>query len=299
MGYTESIMDTSPPEKPVPSDSDPVRGRGWQDRVYEIIFEADTPAGKTFDVSLLVAILISITVISLESVQQIRVQWERELEFAGGVFTVLFTVEYVLRLACVRRPWRYVRSFYGIVDLLAVLPAYLAFFIGSSYYLSMIRVLRLLRVFHVFKMEPYVQETRVLVSAMRATKAKIVVFLLVLLTAVLLLGTAIYVVENPHPEQPDPANEFTSIPRSVYWAVVTLTTVGYEDIAPRSVPGQMLAAAAMILGYSMIIVPVAIFSVEVIQTRQRELSTRTCPSCVREGHDSDATHCKYCGTRLG
>jgi voltage-gated potassium channel len=267
--------------------------------MYEVIFEADTPAGKTFDIALLVAILISITVISQESVEEFRAKWEFELEFAGWVFTVLFTIEYILRLSCVRRPWRYARSFYGIVDLLAILPVYLAIFIGSSYYLSMVRALRLLRVFHVFKMGPYVEETRVLLAAMRATKAKIVVFLLVVLTTVLLLGTAIYVVENPHPDQPDPANEFTSIPRSVYWAVVTLTTVGYGDIAPRSVPGQVLAAAAMILGYSMIIVPVAIFSVEVIQTRRRELSTRSCPSCVREGHDADAVCCKYCGTPLG
>ena len=291
-------MDPSPPEKPVSSVSKPVRGRGWRDRAYEIIFEADTPAGKTFDVALLVAIVMSITVISLQSVRDFRMQWESELEFAGAVFTVLFTIEYVLRLLCVRRPWRYALSFFGIVDLLAILPAYLAFFVGSSYYLSMIRALRLLRVFHVFKMGPYVQETRILVSAMRATKAKIIVFLLVVLTAVLLLGTAIYVVENPHPDRPDPANEFTSIPRSVYWAIVTMTTVGYGDIAPRTVPGQVLAAAAMILGYSMIIVPVAIFSVEVIQTRQRDLSTRTCPACVREGHDSDAVCCKYCGARL-
>jgi voltage-gated potassium channel len=292
------MMNTENPDKRDSPAATPSRKRDWRDRIYEIIFEADTPAGKAFDVALLVAILISITVISLESVRTLRGEWKPQLEFAGGVFTVLFTIEYILRLICVRRPWRYAFSFYGIVDLLAILPAYLAIFIGSSHYLSMIRVLRLLRVFHVFKMGPYVQETRILVSAMRATKAKIVVFLLVVLTAVLLLGTAIYVVENPHPDQPDPQNEFTSIPRSVYWAVVTLTTVGYGDIAPRTVPGQVLAAAAMILGYSMIIVPVAIFSVEVIQTRQRELSTRTCPSCVREGHDSDAVCCKYCGTRL-
>jgi voltage-gated potassium channel len=161
-----------------------------------------------------------------------------------------------------------------------------------------IRVLRLLRVFHVFKMGPYVAETQVLITAIRATKAKIVVFLLVVLTAVLVLGTAIYVVENPQPDKIDPDNEFTSIPRSVYWAVVTMTTVGYGDIAPRTVPGQILAAAAMILGYSMIIVPVAIFSVEVIQTRQREVSTQTCPACVREGHDADAKFCKYCGEGL-
>jgi voltage-gated potassium channel len=291
-------MNSLPSDKSGKPATEPAPGRGWRDRAYEIIFEADTPAGKAFDVALLVAILMSITVISLESVRDIRSRWDSQLKMAGAGFTVLFTIEYILRLLCVRRPWRFACSFYGLVDLLAILPAYLAIFVSSTHYLTMIRALRLLRVFHVFKLGPYVQETRVLVSAMRATKAKIVVFLLVVMTAVLLLGTAIYVVENPNPDQPDPNNEFTSIPRSVYWAIVTMTTVGYGDIAPQTVPGQVLAATAMILGYSMIIVPVAIFSVEVIQTRQRDLSTRTCPSCVREGHDSDAVCCKYCGTRL-
>ena len=290
---TNKTTDNSQPVSPE-SDDRP----GWRQRLYEIIFEADTPAGKLFDVSLLIAILISITVISLESVYDIRHKWDDELRLAGGVFTVLFTVEYILRLLCVRRPLRYAFSFFGIVDLLAILPAYLAILIGGSHYLAMIRALRLLRVFHVFKMGPYVAETQVLVAAIRATKAKIVVFLLVVLTAVLVLGTTIYVVENPHPDKIDPENEFTNIPRSVYWAVVTVTTVGYGDIAPRTVAGQVLAAAAMILGYSMIIVPVAIFSVEVIQTRRGEVSTRTCPSCIREGHDTDAKFCKYCGAGL-
>jgi voltage-gated potassium channel len=282
--------------RPVVPDSDD--RSGWRRRLYEIIFEADTPAGKIFDVALLIAILISVTVISLESVYDLRQRWDVELRLAGGAFTALFTVEYILRLMCVRRPLRYALSFFGIVDLLAILPAYLAIFIEGPHYLSMVRALRLLRVFHVFKMGPYVAETQVLVAAIRATKAKIVVFLLVVLTAVLLLGTAIYVVENPDPDHPVAGNEFTSIPRSVYWAVVTMTTVGYGDIAPQSVPGQVLAAAAMILGYSMIIVPVAIFSVEVIQTRHREPSTQTCPSCVREGHDVDARFCKFCGSKL-
>ena len=271
---------------------------GWRHRLHEIIFEADTPAGKAFDVGLLIAILISVTVICLESVRDVRAEWGPELTAASGVITVLFTIEYVLRLLCVRRPLRYALSFFGIVDLLAILPAYMAFFVEGPEYLSVIRALRLLRVFHVFKMGPYVLETQTLVTAVRATKPKIIVFLLVVLTTVLILGTAIYVVENPDPDNPDPENEFTSIPRSAYWAVVTITTVGYGDIAPRSVAGQVLAAAAMILGYSMIIVPVAIFSVEVIRTRQREMTTRSCPSCIREGHDADAAYCKYCAAKL-
>jgi voltage-gated potassium channel len=264
--------------------------------LYEIIFEADTLAGKAFDVGLLIAILISVAVILLESVPGIRADWEPELWTTSIVITILFTIEYILRLVCVRRPLRYVLSFFGIVDLLAILPGYLAIYFqgeGPHQYLTVIRALRLLRVFHVFQMGPYVAETQILVAAIKATKAKIVVFLLVMVTAVLLLGTAIYVVENPHPN-----TEFTSIPRSVYWAVVTITTVGYGDIAPQTVPGQILAAAAMILGYSMIIVPVAIFSVEVIQKRKSDVSGRACASCLREGHDTDAVHCKYCGARL-
>lgn len=291
-------MTTRPSAKPSRFSSEPGDPSGWRYRLHEIIFEADTPPGKAFDVGLLIAILISVTVICLESVREVRAEWEPELMAASGVITVLFTIEYILRLLCVRRPLRYALSFFGIVDLLAILPAYLALFIEGPEYLSVIRALRLLRVFHVFKMGPYVVETQTLVAAVRATKPKIIVFLLVVLTTVLILGTAIYVVENPDPGNPDPENEFTSIPRSAYWAVVTITTVGYGDIAPRSVAGQVLAAAAMILGYSMIIVPVAIFSVEVIRTHQREISTKSCPSCIREGHDADAVYCKHCASKL-
>ena len=270
----------------------------WRQRLHEIIFEADTPAGKLFDVALLIAIVVSIVVIMLESVREYRLRWHASLSTLSLAITVLFTIEYGLRLLCVRQPWRYAFSFFGLVDLLAILPAYLALFVSGTEYLTVIRSLRLLRVFHIFQMGPYVAETRVLLEAIRATKAKIVVFLLVVVTAVLILGSAIYVVENPHPDQLDPENQFTSIPRSVYWAIVTITTVGYGDIAPRTVAGQLLAAVAMILGYSMIIVPVAIFSVEVIRTQQHDVSTQVCPSCVREGHDADASYCKYCGTPL-
>jgi voltage-gated potassium channel len=278
----------------LPADESP----RWKVRLHEILFEADTRAGKIFDIALLVTILISVIVISLESVKELRGRWHTQLSTISTVITVLFTIEYALRLLCVRRPLRYALSFFGIVDLLAIVPAYLAYFISAPYYLSTIRVLRLLRVFHVFKMGPYVAEVQMLRTAMLATKAKIIVFLLVVVTMVLLLGTTIYVVENPDPNQPHPDNQFTSIPRSVYWAIVTITTVGYGDIAPRTVPGQFLAATAMIVGYSMIIVPVAIFSVEIMHTRRKNLSTQSCPSCIREGHDADAVYCKYCGEKL-
>lgn len=291
-------MNATPPASQARFSHEPGAPHGWRFRLHQVIFEADTPAGKAFDVGLLVAILVSITVISLESVRDIRQRWGPELLAASAIITVLFTIEYVLRLLCVRRPLRYVMSFFGIVDLLAILPAYFAMVVGGPLYLSVIRSLRLLRVFHIFKMGPYVAETHMLVQAIRATKPKIVVFLLVVMTTVLILGTAIYVVENPDPDHPPPGNQFTSIPRSVYWAVVTITTVGYGDIAPQSVAGQVLAAVAMILGYSMIIVPVAIFSVEVIRTQRREMTTRSCSNCIREGHDADAVYCKYCGARL-
>jgi voltage-gated potassium channel len=272
---------------------------GWRERVHEIIFEADTPAGKAFDVALLIAILISVAVISLESVQEFRFKWNDELTAISRIITLLFTIEYVLRLLCVRRPWRYALSFFGIVDLLAILPGYISFFVGGPEYMSVIRSLRLLRVFHIFQMGPYVTESRNLLAAVRATKAKIIVFLFSLMTIVLILGTAIYIVENPDPQNPDPSNQFTSIPRSVYWAIVTLTTVGYGDIAPQTVPGQVLAGLAMILGYSIIIVPVAIFSVEMMRSGQpKETTTQSCPSCIREGHDRDAVFCKYCGAKL-
>jgi voltage-gated potassium channel len=270
----------------------------WRERVHEIIFEADTPAGKAFDIALLITILISVAVISLESVQEFRLKWGAELTTVSRVITVLFTMEYVLRLMCVRRPWKYALSFFGIVDLLAILPGLLSFFVDGPEYMSMIRSLRLLRVFHIFQMGPYVTESRNLIAAVRATKAKIIVFLFSLMTIVLILGTAIYIVENPDPQNPDPSNQFTSIPRSVYWAIVTLTTVGYGDIAPQTVAGQVLAGFAMILGYSMIIVPVAIFSVEMLRGQHSQTTTQSCPSCIREGHEPDAVFCKYCGGKL-
>lgn len=248
--------------------------------------------------ALLITIVISVAIVLLESIKPFRDQWGSQLDRVGGIITLLFTAEYILRISCVRQPLRYVFSFFGIVDLLAIVPGYLAMVVEGPEYWMVLRSLRLLRVFHVFKMGPYVAETKVLVSAVRATKAKIVVFLMVVVTMVLILGTAIYVVENPDPNHPDPQNKFTNIPISIYWAIVTITTVGYGDMAPRTVPGQFLAALAMLLGYSMIIVPVAIFSVEVIRGQSTEVSTQACPSCSRDGHDPDADYCKYCGSKM-
>ena len=271
----------------------PQQEAGLRRRLYDIIFEADTRSGKLFDVVLLVTIVVSVVVVMLESVEAIRVQWGGLLRGIEWTITVLFTIEYLLRLICVRNRWRYATSFFGIVDLLAILPTYLRPFIGGSQSLSVIKVLRLVRVFRVFKLGRYVQESQVLMRALRATQPKITVFLLVIMTLVLVMGTLLYVVESPQPD-----SDFTSIPRSVYWAIVTITTVGYGDIAPQTILGQTLAAVAMILGYSIIIVPSGIFSVEIITAHKQSLTTQTCPDCLREGHDEDARHCKYCGQPL-
>ncbi len=265
--------------------------RPWQARLHEVIFEADTPAGKAFDVALLVTILLSIVVVMLESVASIRQTYGRFLYGAEWLFTILFTIEYALRLACVSRPARYARSFFGVVDLLAIVPTYLSLVVVGSQSLIVIRAFRLLRVFRVFKLSRYLSEGRAIVLALKASQRKITVFLVTVLTVVLIIGAAMYLIEGPQ-------HGFTSIPVAVYWAVVTMTTVGYGDIAPQTVPGQALAAVVMILGYSIIIVPTGIFSVEIAVERLRGASTQACPSCSAEGHDVDARYCKYCGTRL-
>jgi voltage-gated potassium channel len=265
--------------------------RPWQHRLHEVIFEADTTAGKVFDVALLATIVLSVLVVMLDSVEGIRKVWGGWFLAAEWLFTILFTIEYVLRLVCVGRPWRYALSFFGLVDLLAILPTYLSIFFTGAQSMLVIRTLRLLRAFRVLKLPRYLAEARGLMAALRATRQKITVFLVTVLCVVLIVGSAMYLIEGPE-------NGFTSIPISVYWAVVTMTTVGYGDIAPQTVLGQALAAVVMILGYSLIIVPTGVFSVEVIAARQREISTQACPSCSAEGHDSDAVYCKYCGAKL-
>jgi len=263
----------------------------WRERLHEIIFEADTPVGKAFDVGLLVAIILSVVAVILESVGELRARHGVMLRTAEWVFTALFTVEYVLRLVSVRRPLKYATSFLGVIDLLAILPGYLSLVVAGTQSLLVIRALRLLRIFRVFKIARYVGEMTALVTAIRASRAKIVVFLLAVLTIVLIMGAAMYVIEG---EQ----SGFDSIPRGMYWAIVTVTTVGYGDIAPRTILGQVVASLAMVLGYSLIIIPTGIFSMELVQASRSRLTTQSCPECLREGHESDAVHCKFCGARL-
>ena len=264
----------------------------WRTRLHEVIFEADTRAGRAFDVALLWLIVGSIAAVMLESVASVRAAHGLSLRDAEWFFTSLFTVEYALRLAAVRRPLHYARSFFGVVDLLAVLPSYVGLLVPGAHSLLVIRGLRLLRIFRVLKLGRYLGEANVLLAALRSSRAKITVFLGTVLTVVVILGTAMYLIEG---EQ----NGFTSIPRAVYWAIVTMTTVGYGDIAPKTVPGQALAALVMVLGYSIIAVPTGIMSAEIAHAMAgRAVSTQACPACGAEGHDSDARHCKYCGSQL-
>ncbi|MET0115802.1 MAG: ion transporter [Sedimenticola sp.] len=260
-------------------------------RAYEVIFEADTPSGKLFDALLLVTILIAIAAVMLESVEAYRIEYGTLLTTVEWVVTLLFTVEYALRLWSVRRPLHYAKSFFGIVDLLSILPTYLSLIFAGSQSLMVIRSIRLLRVFRVFKMARYLGEVISLMHALRATRHKITVFLSMVLALALILGTLMYVVEGE-------AGGFTSIPAGVYWAIVTLTTVGYGDLAPLTLPGQIIASIGMLLGYSMIIIPIGIFAVEVVKRHGKEPTSHTCPNCMREGHDSDAIHCKFCGSPL-
>lgn len=262
----------------------------WRDRTREIIFGVETRAGRAFDVLLLWMILLSVGAVLLESVPSIRAEWGRELRGLEWTFTVLFTVEYGLRLMSVVRPIRYATSFFGWVDLLAILPTYLSLLFPGAHSLLVIRALRLLRVFRVLKLVRHMGESRTLLLALRASRAKITVFLGAVLTLALILGTLVYLVEGEE-------NGFTSIPRALYWAIVTLTTVGYGDIAPQTVLGQMLATVVMVLGYAIIAVPTGIVSAELTQARE-ESSARLCVSCGAGDHRTDAIYCRRCSGRL-
>jgi voltage-gated potassium channel len=263
----------------------------WRARLHEIIFEADTPAGKAFDIALLIAIVLSVLAVLLESVASIRTQYGPLLRATEWFFTILFTVEYVLRLICVGRPIRYARSFYGIIDLLAILPTYLSFLIAGSQSLIVIRALRLLRVFRVLKLAHFVGEASLLRAAVYASTRKIIVFLCFILILTVIVGSLMYLIEGE-------ANGFTSIPQSVYWAIVTMTTVGYGDIAPATVVGKILASLVMILGYGIIAVPTGIVTVELAAARRRVITTQSCPQCATEIHDPEANYCRICGAKL-
>ncbi|NVJ61037.1 MAG: ion transporter [Gammaproteobacteria bacterium] len=260
----------------------------WREKLNEVIFGAETQLGKAFDVVLIVSILLSVLAIMLDSVSSIRLDYGKWLWRIEWFFTIMFTVEYIARLVCVRKPLLYVKSFYGLVDLLSVIPTYLTLFISGAKYMLVIRILRVLRLFRILKLAEYVGEANVLIRALTNSRHKIFVFLYTVLTLVVVFGSLLYVVEGEE-------NGFTSIPKSVYWAIVTLTTVGYGDIAPSTPLGQFIAAAIMIMGYGIIAVPTGIYSAELVRAYTGKENNEACPTCGQSGHDYDADYCKYCG----
>jgi voltage-gated potassium channel len=264
---------------------------GWRHRLHTIVYEADTPAGRAFDLALVIAILATLLCVALETVQGLPPGARRWLWRAEWAFTVLFTIEYALRLVSVTHPLHYARSFLGVVDLLSILPTYLSLVFPGAQALLAIRTLRLLRVFRILKLGRYLSEAAALRESLRASHAKIVVFLSTVLVSVAIVGAVMYLIEGPE-------HGFTSMPTAMYWAVVTMTTVGYGDISPRTPLGQIVASLLMILGYSLIIVPTGIVSAELAARYARPISTQACPRCSRGGHDADASHCKFCGAAL-
>lgn len=263
----------------------------WRAKLHEIIFEAETKAGKLFDVLLIASIVLSVVAVMLDTIESVNTLYGEYLYAMEWFFTVLFTLEYGLRLLCVRYPLKYMTSFFGVIDLLAILPTYISIFLPGTQYLLVIRILRVLRIFRVLKLAHYLGAAAVIVAALRASARKIAVFLFAVLNLVVIFGSLMYLIEGPE-------YGFTSIPRSMYWAIVTLTTVGYGDISPQTGLGQLVASVIMIMGYGIIAVPTGIVTVELAQRAQYRVSTEACPDCSAEGHETDARHCKFCGARL-
>jgi voltage-gated potassium channel len=264
-------------------------------KIYDVIFESDTPAGKFFDVSLLVLILLSVAVVCLETVEPIRAKYGKWLVVIEWLFALLFTCEYALRLYCVGNRRRYATSFYGLIDLLSVLPTYIELLIAGSGSFAIIRSFRLLRVFRIFKLFHLTTDAEGLAKAVWHARGKIVVFLTFVVISVTVSGALMYEIENYGTTD----SQFTSIPQSIYWAVVTMTTVGYGDVVPMTTPGKMVSTLLILIGYSLIIVPSGFVSAELIESkRQRRLTNRTCPSCLLEGHEIDSRYCRACGHEL-
>lgn len=263
----------------------------WRERFHEIIFEADTRSGKAFDVVLILSIVFSVVIVMLDSVKSYREVYGELFYEIEWFFTILFTIEYALRIFSVKKPRGYIFSFYGLVDLFSILPTYISLLIPGSQYFLVIRILRVLRVFRVLKFTQYLIEVDQLRKALASSRKKITVFIFTVVTITVIVGSLMYVIEGAE-------NGFTSIPKGIYWAIVTLTTVGYGDISPQTNLGQMLSAAIMILGYGIIAVPTGIVTVELSRVKPGKQTTEVCPYCSREGHDADAEYCKYCGEHL-
>jgi voltage-gated potassium channel len=267
--------------------------RSWQSRLHDVIYESNTVAGKAFDISLLVVIIASILVVMLDSIEEYHARYGNVFYIMEWCFTILFTIEYILRLISIGRPLLYMVSFLGVIDLLAIIPGYLSIFFVGAQSLLVLRALRLLRIFRIFKLTHFLSEMRFLGGAIRGSLKKVTIFMLVVLTLVIILGSIMYLLEKENNEG------FASIPASIYWAIVTITTVGYGDISPVTSLGKFLASIIMLLGYGIIAVPTGIITTEMaLAIKRKEQQTEVCPHCGKEGHDADARYCKKCGGAL-
>lgn len=266
--------------------------KDWRFRLHEIIYESNTPAGKAFDVALLFAIFTSIIIVMLDSVECIHRQHGHLLKYVEWGYTILFTIEYILRLISIKKPWRYVFSLLGIIDLIALIPSYLSIFFIGAQSLLVFRALRLLRVFRIFKLTAFLTEINFLTVALKGSLRKISIFLLTVLSLTVILGSIMYLVEKRE-------NGFSNIPESIYWAIVTITTVGYGDISPVTPLGKFVASIVMLIGYAIIAVPTGILTHDLaMASKNKKELPEACPTCGREGHESDATFCKFCGGAL-
>ncbi|MEZ9231979.1 ion transporter [Vibrio amylolyticus] len=259
--------------------------------LYIIIFGTHTPAGRAFDIGLIIAIIASLIVLVLDSIPALNARLADLFLYLEFSFTVLFTIEYLLRLYCSPKPSAYATSFYGVVDLLAILPTYLAFFFPAASYIGVIRMLRVMRIFRILKLVRYLQDSNILLRSLLMAKRKIFIFFSTVGILVIILGSVIYVIEGPE-------NGFTSIPQSIYWAIVTITTVGYGDLVPQTSIGKAVASITMLLGYSILAVPTGIITAELNQEMNSHKTLVKCPNCMKTGHESDAIHCKFCGSEL-
>lgn len=271
-----------------------IRKQGWKEKLHEIIYGTHTPAGRLFDIALLVLIVYSVIIVMLESLPRFDVKYHRFLDISEWVVTILFSIEYILRIICIKRPKKYIFSFFGIIDLLSTIPKYLSYFVVGSQYITAFRALRLLRVFRILKLVRFVGESNNLVRALRASRTKIFVFVFFVLIVAVLLGTVMYLVEGPE-------HGFESIPHSIYWTIVTLTTVGYGDISPETSLGQFIATFIMIIGYGIIAVPTGIVSAEYATKdggEDEEIKVSSCPDCGTDIIRMDAAYCRKCGCKL-
>jgi voltage-gated potassium channel len=268
------------------------RKETWRVRLHEVIYESNTTAGKAFDVSLLLLIVASILVVMLDSIDHMHVEYGNLFSNLEWIFTIVFTIEYILRLISIKRPLSYVFSFLGIIDMLAIIPSYLSIFFVGAQSLLVLRALRLLRVFRIFKLTHFLTEMQFLGVAIKGSLRKISIFMLIVVMLVIILGSIMYLIEKGE-------NGFSSIPDSIYWAIVTITTVGYGDISPVTPIGKFVASIIMLIGYGIIAVPTGIVTTEMaLAVRKKEQKNEVCPRCGLEGHDKDAKYCKNCGERL-